>query len=419
VLALRAATAGPGEQFKLQVSSLDRDGDGRDDVTLNVTMQSSDSGTSSTSGKFVWYDRPAGASRDDSEPGISMARLASTELVRATGKTTSLSVPGAVRNLKRLYSAVCSEAGTPRLFDAEGNALNCGRLSTTFSRMTEAELKAHLKNKHTVEAVGVLVRDAWYGYPSSEKDLQKWLGLFGDQLTRRSAKIVRWLDIELPRRGSYPRFSPLEFQDGDRLLAQSSTGVVSITAAGTVVQPDPHADADSAAPAISPWPLSVASPGRSLWTGIVHSCDRAEITLSFLDPNGIPQENQATRILAPRPGSCRGGKGPQHPEPVALGYTGEKLAAWVGGSRVGPDQPETRAKGSPLSPQGKCVIFATQLGLLVSGERTELWSVPKELGPPERLTDCVVNDNARRAACLRAGRAALLEPELPTANAGQ
>jgi hypothetical protein len=132
--------------------------------------------------------------------------------------------------------------------------------------------------------------------------------------------------------------------------------------------------------------------------------------LSFLDDQAQPLESQATQLLAPRPGTCRGGKGIDYPKPVPLGWSGEKLQAWVGGSRIGPASPITRQFGSPRSPNKTWVVFPTPLGLLLSGSRLELWRVPDTLGPAERLTDCTVADRAAHVACVRQHRVALIHP---------
>ncbi len=403
VLALRVADAGPREHYDLIVSSVDRDDDGRDDMALNVTLHADASGGRPAKARFLWYDRPAGPSRDDSEPGVSMARLASTELVRAAGKTTSQSVPGAIENLKRLYGAVCDEAGTPRLFDAEGNGLSCGRLTTTFARAKEAQIKALLKGNHTVDAFGILVRDGWFGYPTDEKERTRWLALFGAHLGRKSARLSHMLPVRLPRRGSHPHLSPLEFSRNGTLLVQTESAVREFGMDGSEIELPDESEPRAR------WPLSVSEGGRRLWTGVVHSCDRAEVTLSFIDAAGNPLPPQVTNILAPRPGSCRGGPDVVYPRPAALGWAGEHLVAWVAGSLVGPSKPTTRPEGSALSRNGKFMVFPTQFGLLIGGTNHELWQLPDSLGPTERLSDCVIRDDGKLAACSVEAGVALIE----------
>lgn len=406
VLSLRAADGGPREDLKLNVTSLDRDSDGRDDVSLQVSLDSRQV-TSSVAAKFLWYDREAGTSRDDTEPGLSMAQLASREIVRAKGATTSKNVHPTIQNLKRLYAAVCDEAGTPRLFDEEGNGLDCGRLTTTFSRATEAELTALLKNGQVLEAFGVLERANWFGHEASPKDVERWLKLFEGKLVRKQAKLRRELGLAVPRAGTHPSLSPLEFTGGDTLEAQTRDGVRSFALDGSERQ------LEDAGVRPDPWPLSAAVPGARLWTGVVYSCDRSEVVLSFVDGSGQPIAPVLTDILAPRPGSCRGGAAIEAPA-VPIGWVDSQLVAWVGGSLVGSAEPRTRPKGSPRSANGEWTVLPSRLGLIITGKAHELWQVPESVGQLDQLSACVIHDSGRLVACVTPAGFALIESEALT-----
>ena len=418
ILALRAAEAAPGEQLKLLVSSIDRDADGRDDVTLNVTLQTQSSSSRTATARFLWYDREAGASRDDSEPGVSLARLASTELVRARGKNTSQSVRAAIGNLKRLYGAVCDEGGTPRLFDESGAGLPCGRLTTTFSRAAQAEITALVKNDEILEAIGVLTRDAWFAHPVPDSELEGRWALMGDQLRRRNTRLVKVLNVTLPGRSTYPRLSPLDFTSRGTLLVQTASGVLEFSKDGAKLEAQPAAERHQVEdeprptpmflppPAPAAWALAMVSPGRRRWTGTVQSCDRSELTLSFVDEQGQTTQ-QVTDVLAPRPGNCRGGPALTQPASVPIGWSGEQLVAWAGGSWVGPKQPSERLQGSPLSPNGRWLVLPTRFGLVVRSARTELWRAPSET-PAEALSQCTIDDDGRHVACVFGTRAALV-----------
>lgn len=403
VLALRAAEGSPREELRLNVASLDRDGDGRDDVTLQASLDTRQAASAVALAKFVWYDREAGTSRDDTEPGLSMAQLASREIVRAKGQSTSRSVHPTIQNLKRLYAAVCDEAGTPRLFDEEGNGLACGRLTTTFSRATEAEISALLKNGQVLEALGVLERADWFGHQASPKDRERWLGLFQGKLLRRQARLRRELGLSVPREGTHPSLSPLEFT-GDTLEAQTRDGVRSFTLDGSERQ------LEDGGTRPNPWPLRAEAPGGRLWTGVVYSCDRSEVALSFVDGFGQPVAPVLTEILAPRPGNCRGGAAVEAPA-VPIGWVDAQLVAWVGGARVGPIEPRTRPKGSPRSVNGEWTVLPSRSGLIITGKLHELWHVPESVGQMEQLRACVIHDSGRLVACVTPDGFALIESE--------
>lgn len=402
VLALRAAVGGPQEELKLSVSSLDKDGDGRDDVTLQASVDSVGSGPTTTTAKFLWYDREAGTSRDDTEPGLSLAQLASREILRAKGASTSKMVEPTVQNLKRLYAAVCDEAGTPRLFDDEGNGLSCGKLSTTFSRATEAEILALLKIGRVLDAFGVLERASWFGHEPSPKDRERWLGLFGDRLVQKQARVRRQLALSVPVGGTHPNYSPLEFVGSDTLDVQTQGGVRSFNLDASERQLAEGVEAPER------WPLRAAAPGERLWTGVVYSCDRSEVELSFVDGSGQALAPQTTEILAPRPGSCRGGPALDSPA-VPIGWSDDQLVAWVAGSLLGPAEVRTRPKGSPRSVNGAWTVLPSHLGLVVTGKSHALWRLPESLGRPEALRGCVIHDSGALVACVAPNGLALIE----------
>ena len=126
VIGLRLADAAPGETLRAEVDSSDRDGDGRDDVRVSLTVSAGSERPATA--QLVWLDRAAGASRDTTEPGASLGRLATGELWRSKQKKLAASVRAGVGNLRRLLSTLCAEGGVPRVFEHEGAALSCGTL---------------------------------------------------------------------------------------------------------------------------------------------------------------------------------------------------------------------------------------------------------------------------------------------------
>jgi hypothetical protein len=65
------------------------------------------------------------------------------------------------------------------------------------------------------------------------------------------------------------------------------------------------------------------------------------------------------------------------------------------------------ALGTPRSPDGRTLVTATSYGLLLSGDRKELWQVDKLQAHANaaKFTDCVVANGAGAIACVDAGRA--------------
>jgi hypothetical protein len=406
VLTLRVADRAPGERLDIDVDSNDRDEDGRDDVLVTVKVQADGGGEPATA-KFAWLDRAAGASRSAEEPQKGLSLQASAAAVRAGGKNTSRLVPQAVGNLRRLYASVCAESGTPRLFDADGAPFRCGRLDAFFERLDSAELRAALKQKQYIEAFAVLTRDGYYHTKLSEKRRGELVKDLTSAVEVRDVTDVTSLSAR-PLTPRAPRYSPLSFDPDGTLLIRTEQGVARLAPGGPE---QPPAASEGGA---SGWPLEVVSEAGVRWTGLLHSCDRSEILLTFASPDGVPVEPLPTRVLAARPGNCGGGR-----QPVVttspLGLLGKtELSAILAGSVIGKGAPTgLSARGTPRSPDGTWLVVPTPIGMLVTSEqKTELWrtdAVESRLGKAGTLTDCVVAVGASAVACLHGTRAVLVK----------
>ncbi len=396
LLELRAAAPPDGESLKLAIDSSDRDKDGRDDVDLTVTVKK-DGSPRPASAHMVWLDRAAGPSREADEPRHSFDRIASLELIRSKGKHTSRSVADGVGNEQRLISVMCDEYAVPRLFDRDGNAFRCGKLALAESRMALAELQAALTQGHVAEAFAVLDRSA-----ASGKTHDKMVKALDKAVTALDVSEVLTPAARPVPRDKMPRWSPLRFEPTGALLVQTPAGLVRVA-------PDGHDELPIDAEAgVASWALPVTASDGRRWTGIANACDRPEVLLLFNDARNIPMPPVATRLLAPRPGTCRGGKPPRVPAAAPLSWRdGRGLSAIVAGSRIGPEPGKDVVPGSPRSPDGKLLVVPTSRGLLVTGgDKPELW---KRAGlDPLALTDCVVDNGARSIACVEHGHVKLL-----------
>jgi hypothetical protein len=382
------------------VDSVDRDGDERDDVRVEVTLLAEKTVREATA-QLIWLDRAAGPARIPNEPTQSLTDIGSVEAVRAGGKNTAQQVRERVDNARRLYAALCAEGGTPRVFDQEGAPLPCAGLDRAFEAYATAELEAALVRADFVAAFGVLARDGWYYAPLSSKVRSKLEAQVLSKVTVRKAD-GKTLG-PLPRvRSGIPRWSPLWFEDDGSLLVQTVASIERVSADGET--------AASADEEVDPWPSTVADPeGSRLW-GVSLPCDRSEVLLLRVASNGSPQPPIPTDLLAPRRGACGRGAGPTADLPVPVEWTEQQKSVLVAGSLFGAGAASGAPHpGSPRSPDGKRLILPTALGLLVTGgDRPELFQLE---GGVSGLSDCVVANGARAAACIgKDGRAVLLLP---------
>jgi len=395
ILSVRAAEAAPGETLDLRVASPDRDGDGRDDVSLEVSVGRK--GTREVAKTLLeWLDRAAGPSRVPGLPQKSLLSQARREVTRAPGKNTSKLALEAIANIRRLIAAVCAEAQTPRLFDAEGSPFACGDLRLVNDQLATAEVSAWLAQDDLLSAAGVLTRDGWYLAPFSDGVRQDLTTKVETRLKRVEPNQVSRLLAATPRReAAEVRWSPLTFEQPEpTLLVRTPAGLIRASADGSREEP---ANPSSGA---RPWPLEVeAGTSGVVWRSVDQACSGSELLAAFRPPSTEPRP--LTDVLAARPGTCGGQPVPPVPAPVPLGPLSNGLeAAIVAGARIGDIVPRAHP-GLPRSPDGSQLVVPTGLGVVVLGpDRAELWSAP-ELSPPQALSDCVVANQASAIACIK------------------
>jgi hypothetical protein len=391
LLTLRIAAPAPGETLEFAVNTSDRDGDGRDDVALAV---SGGAAGAKVDAPFVWLDRPAGTSRDASEPLRTLARSTQTLAARAKTKKLADEVVQNVANIRRLLASVCAEGATPRLLDADGNPLACGALGPVVDALATAEVTAELARGRVLDAFGALAQDGWYFGKTSTGVRQKLERLVLDAIEPATA-VVKVLDPLPAGLDRAPRYSPLAFDATGGLTVQTLAG-------GVRVEPD-GASASPPNPTTTR-PLDVFPAPGERWTGVTYSCDRSEVTLALEGASPL-----VTHLLSPRPGAC--GHTPfwasAAPPPVSAG--GGKLSAIVGGVLVGDAPAEPLPLGSARSANGAWTVVPTSFGLLVEGPSDRLVSLGASVPAPAALTDCVVHTTGKAVACVQKHRAILIE----------
>lgn len=394
VLALRLAAPAAGEQLSVDADSSDRDGDGRDDVKLVVTLTGPDGAKASAN--LAYVDRAAGVSRDASEPKASLL-LAAKAILSKAGPTASAEVDA----MRRLLFALCAEGATPRVFDAEGSAIHCGDLSGVIDALARADVLSRLAAKDVLGAVSVLTRADWYFSKISadaEKSIVKELGkrLLGvtPQASALAAK---------PRQPKGPHFSPLWFESDGALLIETEAGLVRASRDGSSEAP---VEADSGT---SAWPLDVSVGGGSRLSGSLCACDSSELQLATSDARGAPQNGLPTRVLSPRPGGCRGRF--VCPDPVPLAASDDGFSVLVAGVAWEPKKlnKPLPSPGSARSPDGAWLVVKSPLGLVVTGPSHELWKLPEAPLDVRHAEDCVVAPGRAAVACVSDGKVVLLK----------
>jgi hypothetical protein len=392
VLALRLAAPATGEALAVDADSSDRDGDGREDVKLTLTLTGPEGAKASASLAFL--DRAAGVSRDAAEPRASLL-LAAKTILSKTGPSAIAEVDA----MRRLLATLCAEGATSRVFDSEGAPLRCGDLSAVIDTLARADVLARLAAKDALGAVSVLTRSDWY-FKKLSADAEKSIS---KELTKRLLAIAPTVTAltARPKATRGPHFSPLWFEADGSLLIVGDAGVTRASRDGTS---EASADAGSAA-----WPLDVVDTGGKRLTGSLCSCDASEIQLATTDAAGQIQAGLPTRLLAPRPGGCKGRF--ICPDPVPVAATADGFSVLIAGALLEPKKlgPALPSPGSARSPDGKWLVAATPLGVVVSGQTQELWKLPEAPLDTRRAQDCVVANDRAALACVVDGRAVLFK----------
>ncbi len=410
---LAATLADPAGSPALSVDAdtSDRDGDGREDAALRVTIEGGGAPLEPgprVSVTLAWLDRPAGLSRDAGATESSFARLGASAASRASRVKEAPGVPGYVRQVRALWRATCAEGGAPRVVGVAGTgAIGCGT-GRTLENAGLAEVRAYATMGDPLRAALALdraERPPASRTPSRAAEAQGWIVQLAPVALARALRAVA--AIPAPARGHEPAWGSLAFEPSGKLLVRTTAGVVRV---------DPDEGDETAADGVD-WKPAVTSPDGSLrWIETYDPCDGLPLRATFATGGGDDMRDVALPVPAPLGGRCAGSRGaPARATPIGWGKAG--LEAIVEGEPIlvaadlasasplaafleGPPM-----RGAPRSPDGKVYVVPTEAGLLVRGARARLFRARALEGTYADQSACVVRDDETHVACVRAGRA--------------
>jgi hypothetical protein len=412
VVRLAATVADPPGAPALTVDAdvSDRDGDGRADVALRVTLEGGGAPFEPgprVSATLAWLDRSAGLSREAGVTEASFAALASSASARATKEAPA--VPRFVAQVRALWRAACADGGMPRIVGVTGTgAIPCGG-ARALEDLGLAEVRAYATLGDPLRAalsLGRAQRPPAAHTATRTRDAEGWITQLAPVATRRTVRAVAAVPV-VPR-GHEVSWGALAFEPSGKLLVRTRAGPVRV---------DPDAGDESGAETAADWKSAVTSPdGAMRWIEAYDPCDGVSLRATFA--SGDDMRDVALPVLPALGDRCSGSRGaPARVVPVAWGPAGleavvddeilllspdlaraSPLAAWV-------DQPAPR--GGPLAPDGKTLVVPTVAGLVVARgpSRARLLRAPELDGTYAEQRDCVVSADGARVACVRAGRA--------------
>ena len=423
-----ATLVDPPEAPKLTVDpdAADRDGDGIDDLVLKVSIDAPSppfEPMPRVTAKIVFFDRPAGLSREPDEPDASLRTLAQAASSRAARPKEATQVTGAVHQMRALYGAICAEGGSPRIVRTSvgSGAIACGT-SRALEEAGFALARAHATLGDPARAIAALERAQ---LPPATKtaarmtEAQAWLAQVAPVVQAKQLRAVA--AVPQSDRGAAPTWGPLAFDANGKLLVRTAAGVARV---------DPVAGDESEAPDVTPWKAHVVSPDGTLrWLSVTSACDGGPLRASFAS-TGPALDADTKDLLLPIATAlgvrCAGAglRGEAvHVLPLAWGTRG--LEALVAGEPVLFSADLSKASiaaaslehavtpGAPRSPSGKVTVVATSQGIVVRAGKSRMFRAKELEGGYGELVGCAVSDDAASVACVRGGRAFVGTWDLP------
>jgi hypothetical protein len=388
----------------------DRDGDGRPDVALRVSLEGGGAPFEPgprVSATLAWLDRPAGLGHDAAATESSFRSLAALASAHAVRIRDASSVPLLVAQTRALWRAVCADGAMPRLVGVQGTgAIACG-VGRDLEELGLAEVRAYVTLGDPLRAA--LALDRAQSPPASHtashaSDAQGWIAQLAPVAMARPVREVA--AVPIVARGHEIAWGALAFEPSGQLLVRTRAGLVRV---------DPDAGDETAADAGADWKGGVTSPDAAMrWIEVYDACDGVALRATFA--SGDDLRDVSLPVSPPLGNRCVGSHGaPGHALPIAWGPQG--LEALVEGEPVLVSTDlahasvlatllEQPARGGPRSPDGKTIVVATGVGLFVrSAGHARLYRAPGFEGTYGQQRDCAVSNDAAHVACVHSGRA--------------
>ncbi len=412
-LELRLGAPMDGEALQVAVDARDRDGDGRADVLATISLTGAPhplpSVGAQASASLAFFDRPAGLSRDPSEPEASFKAIAASLIADGRRKTTAARIPGASLALRRLHALLCEEGGKAVITTSAG-PVRCGE-ARVLEDAGMAEVEAALNLGEPLAALAARARLESMGVHRKDVDT-----LVAKSIPTVSAKAVH-KTAAAPAIEPSPAFSPLAWDNGGDLLVHTGDKVIRV---------DHSAFAEAPIDAALAWPTRLVFPagaGASAdapsWkiVAVERRCDEPTLTARLASgevalPIAVPARcTPSSRVTAELLGaSDQGALLAVGPDVVALPLAAPLKPALL--ESLAPAAGAAVELGAARSPNGATIAVPTDHGVFVaavkSGSRAakgKLWSGADLDGAYQ----CVPSNGGERLACVTGSTATIFE----------
>jgi hypothetical protein len=347
---------------------------------------------------LAFLDRPAGLSRDPTEPEASFKAMGAALIADGRKKTTAPRIPAAAIAARRLHALLCDDGGKPIITTTAGPT-RCGDVRLA-EESTIAEIEASLNLGDPVAAFAALARLDALG--PHRKDV--------DALVTRSVPSIPGKRVRTTVASPYvqaaPTYGPVAFTAAGDVLVRTRDRVVRVDGASYEESP-----ADAVAwPGRLVWPAQVA-PTWTL-TAVEERCDAptlvgrfelgGEVTDVPLPVATSPRCAAAGRVPIDVLGaSAQGTLFAARGDVVALPGQSPPRPATADSFALAPGAPVE--PGAARSPDGVVIALPTSRGVLVAtlkgqgrAATAKLWTAPTGDGG----SSCVPSNRGERLACV-------------------
>lgn len=399
---LRAAAPSDGDRALFEADAADRDGDGTDDLVVQVTLEGNAAqGAGHAVAPLRLLDRPSGMARDMSEPDQTL-RTSSTELMnRSPRKASAAETRANALYLRKLYAYLCAEGGAPGVSFGDGSPIRCAS-SALLGDLLYAEARAALALGDVTRAFALQARIA-RDVPKSHRgvDLDKALASAAT-VTTVKAQTLRTQPV------AWSIALPLSFDASGHLLVLTPGGIVSV---------DPKTGDELPTPTPAPpiWTPAAELVGDLRLTRVSDPCQASTLQLH------VVSASTSTRVLST---SVPGGSAPvcgsadalpiglldRNADGLVVLTQGEAVALSSDGERTKPAPwpSSPGGRGTVRSPDGAFSALSAGERVLVrgSGGKPQIWRPD----PRFLLAGCTVANGGSAVACMLDKGAVLLTP---------
>ena len=398
-LELRTGDIALGERLAFDADASDRDGDGLDDLAIQVTLEGAPaplSSKGSATASLRYLGRSGGLSREADEPAKSLRAQATWLAAQAAKRAAADETPFSSARVRRLYTMLCAEGGAPLVTMGDGSSLPCDPATAEDTRYAEARALVTAGDVTRGFALAARLRAA---RPKSKRVAELDAALEGAAPAR---KVKARPLVAIPTASSIA--VPLAFEASGKLLVLTDDGIVRV---------DPATGQESPADGVARWSPRADLVGSLRVQGATDPC-RGDFLRLVIAADGTPRELALPTLGGAAP-ACPGDPSvpvmllDRNGDGLTVAILGEVFGVPADGERATPTSwpGAGSGQGTIRSLDGRWAAMSGSDRVLVRGVgRAEIWKP----SPFFTLSACTAANDGKAVACTLERGAVLLTP---------